>query len=142
MEESFEECDVCEQPAFHKCKGCDLAVYCSKQCQKLEWDEHKDICHLECGMDKQDEDSYMDYYDSNSDEDMNSEDLDMNSEDLDMNNEDYWKKTGESLGDKWRRWRLRKSRRMTRRERRKARKERRKSRKERRKEALRSIFKK
>lgn len=28
-----------------KCSGCDMTYYCSTQCQKVDWDTHKILCH-------------------------------------------------------------------------------------------------
>lgn len=28
-----------------KCSGCDVTYYCSAQCQKADWDKHKNFCH-------------------------------------------------------------------------------------------------
>eukprot|EP00796_Vickermania_ingenoplastis_P009668 gene9668-6765_t len=28
-----------------KCSGCDVTYYCSSQCQKADWDTHKNFCH-------------------------------------------------------------------------------------------------
>ena len=36
------------KPEFKKCSRCNVATYCSKKCQKLEWGMHK----LVCGQDK------------------------------------------------------------------------------------------
>ncbi|KPA78861.1 hypothetical protein ABB37_05933 [Leptomonas pyrrhocoris] len=28
-----------------KCSGCDVTFYCSSECQKADWDKHKNFCH-------------------------------------------------------------------------------------------------
>jgi hypothetical protein len=40
----MELCDVCSSVASNMCKNCELAVYCSKECQAQEWDEHQHVC--------------------------------------------------------------------------------------------------
>ena len=44
----FAQCFCCEEEFSKKqmlrCKGCDLAQYCSKACQKKKWPEHKAFC--------------------------------------------------------------------------------------------------
>lgn len=39
-----ELCDVCSAIASTMCSGCELAVYCSKECQAQEWVNHQDVC--------------------------------------------------------------------------------------------------
>lgn len=37
-------CQKCEKDASTKCTGCRKVFYCSKECQKLHWNDHKDVC--------------------------------------------------------------------------------------------------
>ncbi|XP_018021555.1 uncharacterized protein LOC108677787 [Hyalella azteca] len=32
------------QPGLMRCSGCQLVVYCSKRCQKMDWRHHRDLC--------------------------------------------------------------------------------------------------
>ena len=41
---SLEPCSVCSKEASKKCSNCKLQFYCSKQCQKEDWKNHKAIC--------------------------------------------------------------------------------------------------
>ena len=41
---SLETCSVCSKEASKKCSKCKLQFYCSKQCQKEDWKNHKAIC--------------------------------------------------------------------------------------------------
>jgi len=43
-EEDYKKCTLCKQPAKYKCTGCFLMWYCSAECQKANWEEHKDPC--------------------------------------------------------------------------------------------------
>jgi hypothetical protein len=42
MQGPAEACIV--QGKAHKCSGCGMAYYCSKQCQAQHWQEHKPVC--------------------------------------------------------------------------------------------------
>jgi len=38
-------CGVCKNVCKPlRCKGCESAIYCSKQCQKNDWKSHKPLC--------------------------------------------------------------------------------------------------
>lgn len=37
-------CDVCDQDAGKKCSRCKSAYYCSLDCQKQAWKQHKKVC--------------------------------------------------------------------------------------------------
>lgn len=38
-------CDVCEKSGeMHRCGGCKCAIYCSVECQKQDWKNHKNLC--------------------------------------------------------------------------------------------------
>ena len=40
-------CQVCDKPnSTKKCTACKAAVYCSVDCQKKDWPEHKQSCGL------------------------------------------------------------------------------------------------
>jgi hypothetical protein len=40
-------CETCGSPVNNnKCSGCSLVAYCSKDCQKKDWKEHKPFCKL------------------------------------------------------------------------------------------------
>jgi hypothetical protein len=44
-------CWTCETPnAQLRCTGCRVARYCNKECQALQWDEHKPMCALTRGL--------------------------------------------------------------------------------------------
>ena len=38
---SGETCDVCNKPGMFECQNCREAVYCSRECQKKDWEEHR-----------------------------------------------------------------------------------------------------
>ena len=40
-------CQVCGKDASKKCSRCSLAWYCSAECQKKHWKEHKSVCNSE-----------------------------------------------------------------------------------------------
>jgi len=37
-------CGSCSKFATQKCEKCESVYYCSKECQKLNWKEHKQLC--------------------------------------------------------------------------------------------------
>ncbi len=37
-------CDKCGKPTKQGCSGCRAAIYCSKECQKADWKQHKQTC--------------------------------------------------------------------------------------------------
>merc|ERR1719215_1130646 len=39
-------CFVCNEPTMMMCKGCQSACFCSKDCQKAGWPQHKKMCKL------------------------------------------------------------------------------------------------
>ncbi|RDX52863.1 zf-MYND-domain-containing protein [Lentinus brumalis] len=44
-------CRQCDRAAakgerFRKCTGCKMTIYCSEECQRAAWPNHKDICHF------------------------------------------------------------------------------------------------
>lgn len=38
------QCVVCKNPECMLCSRCKKVYYCGKQCQKLQWKEHKQVC--------------------------------------------------------------------------------------------------
>jgi Ras family protein A len=38
------KCNVCKKPSTSYCSKCKLIYYCSKECQKKDWKEHKTSC--------------------------------------------------------------------------------------------------
>lgn len=38
------KCNKCQKFASSRCSKCDKTKYCSKECQKSDWPEHKKIC--------------------------------------------------------------------------------------------------
>lgn len=40
----FDVCAVCHKKTAKKCTQCNQAFYCSKECQKLAWGNHKKFC--------------------------------------------------------------------------------------------------
>lgn len=45
-------CLVCNQQATQKCSKCKLAYYCSAQCQKKSWADHKSFCQAATTFEK------------------------------------------------------------------------------------------
>ena len=41
---SQNKCDKCKKPATDKCGQCSFVSYCSRECQKIAWPDHKSIC--------------------------------------------------------------------------------------------------
>ena len=39
-------CFVCHKPTPKRCKACHCACFCSKECQKSGWAQHKKVCKL------------------------------------------------------------------------------------------------
>jgi hypothetical protein len=39
-------CFVCHKPTELRCKGCQCACFCSKDCQRAGWTEHKKLCKV------------------------------------------------------------------------------------------------
>jgi len=37
-------CNRCGQGARKRCANCEKARYCSRDCQRLDWSEHKKVC--------------------------------------------------------------------------------------------------
>jgi hypothetical protein len=37
-------CSNCDKPAFRRCRGCRVHVYCNAKCQTAHWIDHKNIC--------------------------------------------------------------------------------------------------
>ena len=37
-------CTLCQKSASSRCSGCNLSYYCSKECQKSDWKDHKPEC--------------------------------------------------------------------------------------------------
>ncbi|TFY78236.1 hypothetical protein EWM64_g5778 [Hericium alpestre] len=35
---------------IHRCKGCQIAVYCGRECQKADWERHKQVCSKATGF--------------------------------------------------------------------------------------------
>lgn len=42
------DCSLCSSPASLLCKKCLVTSYCSSECQKYDWTEHKPICRILC----------------------------------------------------------------------------------------------
>jgi len=40
-------CQVCGKESIKKCSRCNLAWYCSPDCQRKHWKEHKPVCNSE-----------------------------------------------------------------------------------------------
>ncbi len=42
----YKKCHFCGklQPNIKKCSGCSFALYCNKECQRSDWNSHKNIC--------------------------------------------------------------------------------------------------
>src|ERR1043165_7878559 len=38
------KCNVCQKPSKSQCGKCHQTYYCSKECQKKDWKEHKKSC--------------------------------------------------------------------------------------------------
>ena len=38
------ECVVCSKPAGRQCGACKMQHYCSSQCQRQNWSDHKPVC--------------------------------------------------------------------------------------------------
>src|SRR5260221_1117169 len=41
------KCSACSEEAARHCLGCYTVAYCSKECQKLDWPDHKNACNLD-----------------------------------------------------------------------------------------------
>jgi hypothetical protein len=39
-------CGSCQSRGLMKCGRCKITYYCSKECQKKHWSQHKKVCHL------------------------------------------------------------------------------------------------
>jgi hypothetical protein len=37
-------CHICKNQSVYKCSNCKKVEYCSKECQRADWDEHKYNC--------------------------------------------------------------------------------------------------
>jgi hypothetical protein len=44
LEEDQDLCASCKKPSVSKCTNCRDVFYCSKECQKRHWKEHKFSC--------------------------------------------------------------------------------------------------
>lgn len=44
-----DECRKCQRPGagVFRCTACKIARYCDKECQRLDWDDHKAVCALD-----------------------------------------------------------------------------------------------
>ena len=65
-DELSDDCFKCERWTIFKkstrCSGCGIAVYCSKECQKADWLEHKEYCkNGRLGVDRYDPYGYHDW---------------------------------------------------------------------------------
>ncbi|KAJ6572459.1 hypothetical protein DFH09DRAFT_1362428 [Mycena vulgaris] len=60
--EMCENCTV-RRMDLRRCAGCNLVRYCSKECQKAHWKEHKPYCLLNVEMAKRADDLGADYSD-------------------------------------------------------------------------------
>lgn len=56
MTNNFQQINVCicnKQETyineFKRCSACKITFYCSKECQRKDWDRHKQECHKICG---------------------------------------------------------------------------------------------
>lgn len=45
-------CSYCMEPRkkLYRCKSCQSAVYCNRDCQQLDWKNHKVVCRDEVGI--------------------------------------------------------------------------------------------
>mmetsp|Transcript_23669 Transcript_23669/g.65707 ORF Transcript_23669/g.65707 Transcript_23669/m.65707 type:complete len:140 (-) Transcript_23669:1046-1465(-) len=41
------KCQACQKEASKKCSRCNLAWYCSVECQKKDWKKHRSVCNSE-----------------------------------------------------------------------------------------------
>eukprot|EP00536_Pseudo-nitzschia_multiseries_P009717 jgi/Psemu1/288637/fgenesh1_pg.279_\ len=41
------KCQVCQKEASKKCSRCSLAWYCTVECQRTDWKQHKSVCNSE-----------------------------------------------------------------------------------------------
>src|SRR6266536_2388050 len=41
---TMDGCYVCQKPTNTRCSKCHQTYYCSKECQKIDWKEHKKSC--------------------------------------------------------------------------------------------------
>ena len=39
-------CNCCKEGKMMRCNKCDSAHYCSKECQKEDYNDHKNLCHI------------------------------------------------------------------------------------------------
>lgn len=46
MLESNKECRACTETKTQVCGHCGLVRYCSKECQKEDWKDHKEVCQV------------------------------------------------------------------------------------------------
>ena len=46
------KCDKAQTPGekFRFCKGCNVAIYCSEECQRAHWEHHKYVCTVNFGF--------------------------------------------------------------------------------------------
>ncbi len=50
IQKPMKQCNICFNPGSFQCGKCLKTKYCSKECQKLDWKTHKEICHSPRGF--------------------------------------------------------------------------------------------
>ena len=45
-------CNVCEKDAAKHCAKCKIVWYCSRECQRANWKQHKEHCQTPTGQGK------------------------------------------------------------------------------------------
>lgn len=50
IQKPMKHCNICFNPGSYQCGKCLKTKYCSKECQKLDWKTHKEICYSPKGF--------------------------------------------------------------------------------------------